>query len=358
MNNALYNIKNGEYNRFCEEQPHNEQCECCDQQCCPCEPSESTEQVQSDWNQKDSTQPDYIRNKPVIPNQQIQSDWDQLDDSKKDFIKNKPVIPDAQVNADWNASSGAAQILNKPTIPTVPEISTDISADATSDTKTTSPKAVKTFVEGKGYTTNTGTITSVKMNGSIVSSSGEVDLGTVITDVSGKADKISGATNGNFAALDSNGNLTDSGHKHSDYLTSHQDLSDYVQKSSTPGLVKNDGTVDTTQYLSQHQDISGKEDKMTIEAGSGTTLSAVVGKYYRFTNVGTLVVTLPTITGATTLQMITFSPATGATPNVTFTTANNETVYYQQGYAIEPNGRYEITAVWNGSEWTITSIPF
>jgi len=33
----------------------------------------------------------------------------------------------------------------------------------------------------------------------------------------GKADKVSGATNGNFAGLDANGNLTDSGHKHSDY---------------------------------------------------------------------------------------------------------------------------------------------
>jgi len=36
---------------------------------------------------------------------------------------------------------------NKPSIPTVPTISTDISADATSDTKTASPKAVKTYVD-------------------------------------------------------------------------------------------------------------------------------------------------------------------------------------------------------------------
>ena len=41
-----------------------------------------------------------------------------------------------------------------------------------------------------------------------------------VTDVSGKADKVTSATNGNFASLDSNGNLADSGHKHSDYLTS------------------------------------------------------------------------------------------------------------------------------------------
>lgn len=42
---------------------------------------------------------------------------------------------------------------------------------------------------------------------------------------SDKADKVSGATNGNFAALDSNGNLKDSGNKASDFLTSHQDIS-------------------------------------------------------------------------------------------------------------------------------------
>ena len=35
-------------------------------------------------------------------------------------LTNTPTIPAAQVNADWNATSGAAEILNKPTIPTVP----------------------------------------------------------------------------------------------------------------------------------------------------------------------------------------------------------------------------------------------
>lgn len=32
------------------------------------------------------------------------------------------------------------------------------------------------------------------------------------------------------------------------YLTQHQDLSNYIQKSLTAGLVKNDGTIDTTDY--------------------------------------------------------------------------------------------------------------
>ena len=37
-------------------------------------------------------------------------------------------------------------------------------------------------------------------------------------DISGKADKVSSATSGNFAGLDANGNLVDSGRRHSDYV--------------------------------------------------------------------------------------------------------------------------------------------
>jgi len=37
-------------------------------------------------------------------------------------LSNKPTIPAAQVNSDWNSSSGLSQILNKPTIPTVPSL--------------------------------------------------------------------------------------------------------------------------------------------------------------------------------------------------------------------------------------------
>lgn len=39
------------------------------------------------------------------------------------------------------------------------------------------------------------------------------------------------------------------------------DTTDYVSTSNTEGLIKNDGTIDTTSYLSAHQDITGKEDK-------------------------------------------------------------------------------------------------
>lgn len=42
------------------------------------------------------------------------------------------------------------------------------------------------------------------------------------SDIVDKADKVSGATNGNFAGLDANGNLTDSGSKAADFATAAQ----------------------------------------------------------------------------------------------------------------------------------------
>lgn len=68
---------------------------------------------------------------------------------------------EVNVQSDWNVtnSSSDAFIKNKPTIPTkVSELTND-----------------------SGYTTNTGTITGIKMNGASKGTSGVVDLGTVIT---------------------------------------------------------------------------------------------------------------------------------------------------------------------------------
>ena len=45
-------------------------------------------------------------------------------------LPDSTVIPAAQVNSDWNASSGVAQILNKPTIPTVPTTVSSFTNDA------------------------------------------------------------------------------------------------------------------------------------------------------------------------------------------------------------------------------------
>ena len=92
-------------------------------------------------------------------------------------------------------------------------------------------------------------------------------------DITGKTDKVANATNGNFAALDANGNLTDSGSKASDFLTTHQDISGKADKvtNGTNGnfiaLDSNGNLADSghkhSDYLTSHQDISGKTDKVT-----------------------------------------------------------------------------------------------
>ena len=80
-----------------------------------------------------------------------------------DDLTNKPTIPTATSDLTNNsgfitsgdlptlatvATSGSyTDLTNKPIIPTVPAISTNITADALDDTKTASPKAVKTYVD-------------------------------------------------------------------------------------------------------------------------------------------------------------------------------------------------------------------
>lgn len=129
-------------------------------------PSIPAPQVQADWQQNDSTQPDYIKHRPSMPSAQIQSDWNQTNTSEVDYIKNKPTIPvvptnvsafnndagyttfdgdyssltnkpsipAAQVQSDWNANSGMGEILNKPSM--TAETWTFTLSDNTTVTKT------------------------------------------------------------------------------------------------------------------------------------------------------------------------------------------------------------------------------
>ena len=101
----------------------------------------------------------------------------------------------------------------------------------------------------------------------------EQDSTKVATAINAKTDKVTGATNGHFAGLDSNGNLTDSGSKASDFLTSHQDISGKADKVASAtsgnfaGLDANGNLTDSghkhSDYLTAHQDISGKADKVS-----------------------------------------------------------------------------------------------
>ena len=61
--------------------------------------------VQSDWNQADSTADDYIKNKPAIPAAQIQSNWGQTDNTKLDYILNKPSVNNGQLTIQQNGTN-------------------------------------------------------------------------------------------------------------------------------------------------------------------------------------------------------------------------------------------------------------
>jgi hypothetical protein len=92
-------------------------------------------------------------------------------------------------------------------------------------------------------------------------------------DISGKADKVKNATSGNFAALDANGNLTDSGKKPADFVAAETgkrlmtdaegtklgDIAEgatKVEKSATNGNVKING-VETVVYTEPSDVIHG-----------------------------------------------------------------------------------------------------
>jgi len=119
-----------------------------------------------------------------------------------------------------------------------------------------------------------GNFAGLDANGNLTDSGSKAsDFLTQHQDISGKADKVTGATAGNFAGLDSNGNLTDSGKKPSDFLTQHQDISGKADKD-TDAVVGNFASFDSngnpvdsghkhSDYITSHQDISGKADKVS-----------------------------------------------------------------------------------------------
>lgn len=109
-------------------------------------------------------------------------------------------------------------------------------------------------------------IETVKVDGTALT----VTDKAVDIDMSDKADKVPGATSGNFAALDASGNLTDSGYKAADFATAEQGTkADAAYQKPDDGIPKSDldssvqASLDKADTaLQEHQDISGKVDKV------------------------------------------------------------------------------------------------
>ena len=278
-----------------------------------------------------------------IPDAQIQSDWEQSDNTKKDFIKNKPTIPAAQVNSDWDAASGVAQILNKPTLGTAAALDVATSGDASSsqvvkgdDSRLSdSRNAADVYSWAKAETKPSYTASEV---GAIASTSKGSANGVAELDSTGKvpssqlpsfvddvleyaslsAFPATGETGKIYIALDTNKTYRWSGSAYveiseslalgetastayagnkgkanADAIAAMKDgstidsfgdvetaLGDKVSKSNTSGLLKNDGSVDTTSYAKQSEmsvtnGTGSDADKVTIQLKDGTSTTVL-----------------------------------------------------------------------------------
>jgi len=156
---------------------------------------------------------------------------------------------------------------------------TNIDGDYTSDTSSyPTAGAVQAYVEGKGYLTSHQDISGKEDSSNKVTS-----WSTTTNNIRYPSEKLvkdsldQKISTSNIAGLVKNDGTIDT----NTYLTQHQSLSNYIQKSNTDGLVKNDGTIDTTTYLTEHQDISGKANSADLAT------VATTGRYTDLTNIPT-----------------------------------------------------------------------
>ena len=149
------------------------------------------------------------------------------------------------------ASKGTSGVVDLGTVLTEHQ---DISGKAD---KSEIPTKVSQLTNDSGYTTNTGTITGIKMNGASKGSSGVVDLGTVITahqDISGKADKSEIPTKVSELTNDSG------------FTANVGTITGITMNGASKGT---SGVVNLGTVITSHQDISGKLNTSLKGAANG-----------------------------------------------------------------------------------------
>lgn len=215
-------------------------------------------------------------------------------------------------------------------------------------------------------------------------------------NITGKADKVSNPTNGNFAAIDSDGNLIDSGHKHSDYQTTLVSGTNIKTINSTSivgsgnldvgtvtGVKINNvtktptnGTVDLGTVLTSttssvtsgsttpitsggvYTALQKYEKKMSFTSVSSLPSTCVVNTYYRITSSKTSLAIKLSSSSLTAGDTIGISFTSGS--SITTPTVSGGTIYKQDGWSnfFEANATYEIVALYDGGKWLVTSTKF
>lgn len=134
--------------------------------------AEGTIQIPADWLQADMTKADFIKNKPL----KLSQFTNDLTSVSGDFTVpgnlivegNANVTPgesSGQVNADWNATSGAAQILNKPQIPVTKKVPwTDVTFQNGVSNVSFSQQPCQYCIDEQGYVRIRGYVTNSNGN--------------------------------------------------------------------------------------------------------------------------------------------------------------------------------------------------
>lgn len=240
---------------------------------------------------------------------QVQSDWEQTDDTKPDFIKNKPSIPD------------------------------------------TSGFATEEWVTEQGYLTRHQDISGKQ---DVISDLQVIRAGAALgaTALQAESDPTvpSWAKQPNKPAY----TAQEVGALPADTPLFSGDYNDLGNKPTIPTVPTNvSAFTNDAGYLTSHQDISGKEDRVVVDTISGTTLTAAVGKYYVGSSVGTLAITLPTVSDSTHIASVVLNLAMGSSPAVTFTAASGVTISYSKGFALAASKEYEVNCLWQGTKWIV-----
>lgn len=136
----------------------------------------------------------------------------------------------------------------------------------------------ETTVSGWGFTKNTGTVSSIKVNGTeFTQTGGLVDLGTVLRehqDISGKQDVINSdnqlsagyiaeTEDRKFVTPDEKSTWNAKQNNISDLDTIRSNAASGKQAATTISTYGDIVTHNANEFLTEHQDISGKQDKIT-----------------------------------------------------------------------------------------------
>ena len=176
----------------------------------------------------------------------IVTDWEQtLSDSK---VASEKLVKDT---IDTKANATHTHTVSQVTdFPNIPSKVSDLTNDSGFITSSSLPTKVSDLNNDSGFITSSSLPTKVS---DLTNDSGFITSSSLPTKISDLTNDSNFIETSNTAGLIKNDGTIDT----NQYLTQHQSLANYIQKSNTSGLIKNDGTVDTNTYLTQHQSLSG-----------------------------------------------------------------------------------------------------